>query len=158
MTSDVRRFLAFVVGTFAVVGLSFGLAGHVVVWWARTQFLSAASGNSPDAFGPVFVALVFFQTTATIFLVGTGLSALLGALAGSRFRSAREAVVVAGAGGTAGYYVMTLVALVVLSLAGGRGTEQTYGLGQALAPFALSGVPAAVAGTVGGLLGSRLAR
>lgn len=154
---ETRRLAVFLVLLSGVVGVGVGLVGHVTVGWASTQFLAAAGGESPERFGPVFVALVFFQTTATVFVLGTTLSALLGALGGSRLPNVREALVVGAGGGGAGYYVMALSALLVLSLVGGRGTAQTYDLGQALGPLALSGLPAIGVGAVGAVLGSKLA-
>jgi hypothetical protein len=154
---EARRLAGFLLLLSAVIGVAVGLVGHVAVGWARTQFLTGASGSSPETFGPVFVALVFFQTTVTVFVVGTALSALLGALAGSRVPSPRDAVVVGAGGGGVGYYVMALSAVVVLSFVGGDGTAQTYGLGQALGPLVLSGLPVVVAGAVGAVLGSELA-
>ena len=154
---DARRLVGFLLLLSTAVGVAVGLVGHVSLGWARTQFLTAAGGSTPEAFGPVFLALVFFQTTVTVFVVGTALSALLGSLAGSRVRTVRDALVVGAGGGGAGYYLMALSAVVVLSFAGGRGTAQTYDLGQALGPLVLSGVPAVVAGAVGAVLGSELA-
>jgi hypothetical protein len=156
--SESRRLAGFLLVLSAVIGVAVGLAGHVAVGWARTQFLTAATGNSPTTFGPVFVALVFFQTTVTVFVVGTALSALLGSLAGSRLTELREALLVGAGGGGAGYYVMALTAVLVLSLAGGPGTDQTYSLAQAVGPVALSGLPAVAAGALGAVLGSGLAR
>jgi hypothetical protein len=155
--SEARRLVGFLVVLGAVIGVAVGLGGHVAVSWARTQFLTAASGSSPASFGPVFVALVFFQTTVTVFVLGTALAALLGSLAGSRIPDLRGAIVVGAAGGGGGYYVMALAAVVVLSFVGGRGTGQTYSLGQALGPLVLLGLPAVAAGTVGAVLGSELA-
>jgi hypothetical protein len=155
--SETRRLVGFLLGLSAIIGVAVGLGGHVAIGWARTQFLTGATGNSPETFGPVFLALVFFQTTVTVFVVGTALSALLGALAGSRLPDFRDAVVVGVGGGGGGYYVMAVVAVVVLSFVGGPGTGQTYGLGQALGPLAVSGIPAVAAGAVGAVAGSLLA-
>lgn len=155
--SEARRLVGFLVVLSAIIGVAVGLGGHVAVGWARTQFLTAAGGQSPSSFGPVFVALVFFQTTVTVFVVGTSLSALLGALAGSRLPDLYDALLVGTGGGGGGYYAMVATAVVVLSFVGGPGTGQTYSVGQAVVPLVLSGLPAVAAGAVGAVLGSELA-
>lgn len=150
------RVVGLIVGVFAVLGVALGVSGYLAMEWATEQFLVAAEGPTAERFGPVFVALIAFQTTVSQFLVGTAVAGVVGAMAGSRFAVPRTAGLVAATGSMTGFYLMGAIAVVVLSLVGGPGTEQVYGLGQALGPLALGGVPAGVAGGAGGVIGSTL--
>lgn len=152
------RVFGLVVAVFGVLGIALGASGYLAVDWARTQFLVAAGGTTPSQFGPVFVALVALQTTVSQFLVGTAVAGLVGTMAGSRFPDARTAGLVAGGGSLVGFYLMAALAVLPVTLAGGPGTEQVYGLGQAVGPLLLAGVPAAVAGGIGGVVGAALVR
>jgi hypothetical protein len=147
-----------IVATFAAVGVALGVVGFVTAEWARTQFVTAATGADPATFGPVFVALSTFQTTVTLFFAGPVLGAALGLLAGSRFVDPRSAAGVAAAGTLVGFFVMAGAGLVGLALPSGTGTGQTYALGRAVGPLLLSGVVTAATGGVAGALGSRFVR
>ncbi|WP_338741853.1 hypothetical protein [Haloplanus salilacus] len=153
-----RRQIGLIVATFAMVGVALGAVGFVTVDWARTQFVTAATGSNPATFGPVFVALSTFQTTVTLFFAAPVLAAALGLLSGSRFAVPTVAAGVAAAGALIGFFVMTGVGLVGLSLPSGAGTGQTYALGGAVGPLLLSGVATAVTGGVAGALGSLFVR
>lgn len=155
---SVRRQAGLIVGVFATVGVALGVVGFVAVDWARTQFVTGASGSDPATFGPVFVALVAFQTTVTLFFIGPALAAALGLLSGSRFTDRQRAGVVGAAGALVGFFVMTGLGLLGLSVPSGAGTEQTYALGGALGPLLLSGVATAASGGVAGVLGSTFVR
>lgn len=152
------RVFGLIVAVFAVLGVALGTSGYLAVDWARTQFLVAAGGATPSRFGPVFVALVAFQTTVSGFLVGTAAAGLVGTMAGSRFPDAGTAGLVAGGGSLVGFYLMSLVTVLLVTLVGGPGTEQVYDLEQVALPLLLAGAPAAVAGGVGGVVGSALVR
>ncbi|MFB6302589.1 MAG: hypothetical protein ABEH78_06990 [Haloferacaceae archaeon] len=152
------RVLGLIVGVFAVLGVALGASGYLAMEWAREQFVVAAGGTTPGQFGPVFVALVAFQTTVSQFLIGTAVAAVVGVMAGSRFAVPRTAGLVAAAGSLTGFYLMGLIAVLCLSLVGGPGTGQVYSVGQAFGPLAMGGVPAAVAGGAGGVAGAALVR
>lgn len=152
------RVFGLIVGVFAVLGIALGASGYLAMEWAREQFVVAAGGTTPGRFGPVFVALVALQTTASQFLVGTAVAGVVGAMAGSRFAVPRTAGLVAAAGSVTGFYLMGLIAVLVLSLVGGPGTGQVYDVGQALGPLALGGIPAGLAGGAGGAVGAALVR
>jgi hypothetical protein len=156
--SRTGRVLALVVGVFLALGLGLGVAGHLAVGWAGRQFVVGASGASPAEFGPVFVALVAFQTTVAALLVGVAVAGLVGAMAGSRFVAVRRAGLVAGVGSLLGFYVMGGTTVLLVSLAGGPGTEQVFDPGAALGPLALTGLLAGLAGGVGGVAGATLVR
>jgi len=153
-----RRQVALIVGTFTAVGLALGVVGFVAADWARTQFVTAATGTDPATFGPVFVALSVLQTTIALFFAGPVVAAALGLLSGSRFADAGTAGLVAAAGALVGFFVMAGAGLAGLSLVSGPGTGQTYPLAGAVGPLLLSGVATAVTGGVAGLLGSRFVR
>ena len=75
-----RRQASLIVATFALVGAALGVLGFVAGDWARTQFVTAASGAAPETFGPVFLALSVFQTTVTVLAVAPVLAAVVGLL------------------------------------------------------------------------------
>lgn len=153
-----RRQVGLIVATFATVGVALGVVGFVTADWARTQFVTAATGSTPATFGPVFVALSTFQTTVTLFFAGPVLAAALGLLSGSRFAAPTPAAGVAAAGALVGFFAMAGFGLVGLSLPSGGGTQQTYALGQAVGPLLLSGAATAATGGVAGALGSLFVR
>lgn len=149
--------LAGIVVVFATVGLGMGLTGYNAMAWAQTQFLTAAGGGTAERFGPVFVALVYFQSANVALFLGPVVAALSGLLFGSRMRDRRTAAAVGGGGALAGFYVMALTTVLVASLAlSGEGASQAFGLGQAVGPVAVAGLPAAVAGAIGGYVGPLL--
>jgi hypothetical protein len=152
------RVFGLIVAVFAALGVAIGGTGYLALDWARTQFVVAAGGTTPGRFGPVFVALVAFQTTVTQFLLGTAVAGLVGAMAGSRFADARTAGLVAAGGSVTGFYLMGAIAVLLLSLVGGPGAGQVYDPGQALGPLVLAGIPAGLAGGAGGVAGAALVR
>lgn len=152
------RVAGLIVGVFAVLGVALGVSGYLAMEWATRQFLVAAGGTTAERFGPVFVALVAFQTTVSQFLIGTAVAGVVGAMAGSRFAVPRTAGLVAAVGSITGFYLMGAISVLVLSLVGGPGTEQVYAPGQALGPLALGGLPAGIAGGIGGVIGSALVK
>jgi hypothetical protein len=156
--SRAGRVLGLVVGLFLALGVGLGAAGHLAVGWAGRQFVAGASGASPAEFGPVFVALVAFQTTVATLLVGVAVAGLVGAMAGSRFVTARRAGLVAGGGSLLGFYAMGGTTVLLVTLAGGPGTEQLFDPGAALGPLALTGLLAGLAGGAGGVAGTALVR
>ncbi|MFB6195553.1 MAG: hypothetical protein ABEI80_05240 [Haloplanus sp.] len=155
---SVRRQGGLIVATFAVVGAALGVVGFVTADWARTQFVTAATGSTPETFGPVFLALSVFQTTVTLLFAGPVVAAMLGLLSGSRFPDGATAGGVAAGGALVGFFVMSGLGLAGLSLLTGTGTRQTYALGSAAGPLLLTGVVTAVTGGAAGVMGSRFVR
>jgi hypothetical protein len=153
-----RRQVSLIVGAFGVVGAAFGVVGFVVSDWALTQFVTAATGSTPETFGPVFVSLSVFQTTVTLFFAGPILAATVGLLAGSRFADAGTAGVVAGGGTLLGFFLMAAAGLAGIALLSGPGADQTYTLSAALGPLLLSGAATAATGGVTGVFGSLFVR
>jgi hypothetical protein len=152
------RQIFLIVGTFAAVGLALGVVSFVAADWARTLFVTAATGSQPTTFGPVFVALSVFQTTITLFFAGPVVGSTLGLLSGSRFADAGTAGLVAATGTLVGFFVMAGAGLAGLSLLSGPGADQIYPLAGAVAPLLLAGVATAVSGGVAGTLGSLFVR
>lgn len=153
-----RRQAGLIVGVFALVGAALGVVGFVAGDWARTQFVTGATGSSPATFGPVFLALSVFQTTITLFFAGPILAAVLGLLSGSRFADPSAAAGVAAGGSLVGFFAMAGLGLAGLAALSGAGTGQVYTLSTAVGPLLLSGVATTVTGGVGGALGSRFVR
>ena len=155
---SVRRQAGLIVATFALVGVALGVVGFVAGDWARTQFVTAASGSQPATFGPVFLALSVFQTTVTLLFTGPVLAAVLGLLSGSRFADPSAAAGVAAGGALVGFFCMAGLGLLGLSALSGPGTEQLYSLRAALGPLLLTGVVTMAVGGGAGALGSRFVR
>ena len=153
-----RRQAGLIVATFALVGVALGVLGFVAGDWARTQFVTAASGATPETFGPVFLALSIFQTTVTVLFVGPVLAAVLGLLSGSRFADPSAAAGVAAGGALVGFFCMAGLGLLGLSALSGPGTAQVYSLRAALGPLLLSGAVTTATGAGAGALGSRFVR
>jgi hypothetical protein len=155
---SVRRQTGLIVAVFALVGAALGAVGVVVGDWARTQFVTGATGADPATFGPVFLALSVFQTTVTLFFAAPVLAAALGLLSGSRFADATAAAGVAGGGSLVGFFAMAGVGLLGLSTLSGAGTGQIYALRSAVGPLLLSAAATTVTGAGTGALGSKFVR
>lgn len=155
---SVRRQIGLIVAVFALVGVALGVVGVVAGDWARTQFVTGATGAEPATFGPVFLALSVFQTTVTLFFAGPVLAAALGLLSGSRFADASAAAGVGGGGTLVGFFAMAGIGLLGLSTLSGVGTGQIYSLRAAVGPLLLAGVATTLTGGVAGALGSRFVR
>jgi hypothetical protein len=153
-----RRQAGLIVATFALVGVALGVLGFVAGDWARTQFVTAASGAAPETFGPVFLALSVFQTTVTMLVVGPVLAAVLGLLSGSRFADPTAAAGVAAGGALVGFFCMAGLGLLGLSALSGPGTAQVYSLRGAVGPLLLAGAVTTATGAGTGALGSRFVR
>lgn len=155
--SRVEDALAGIVVVFAAIGLGLGLTGYNTMAWAQSQFLTAAGGGTAQQFGPIFVALVYFQGAAVAFFLGPVVAALLGLLFGTRMRDPRMAAVVTAGGSLVGFLVMAFLTVAVSSLAlSGEGATHTFGLLQALVPLLLASIPTAIAGGITGYVGPHL--
>ena len=151
---SVGRGIAFLVGAYAAVGAAFGIVGYTAMRWGAVQFIAAAGGADPGRFGPVLLAVVFFQTTVAFMLAGPLLAGTVGAMVGSQFPRRREAAVVGGGGSLLGFVALAVLGLGLTSLIGGEGTDQLYGLGSAVGPLALAATATALTGVAAGALGS----
>lgn len=148
--------LAGIIAVFGTVGLGTGLTGYNTMAWAQSQFLTAAGGSARE-FGPIFVALVYFQGANVAFFLGPVVATLAGLLFGTRMRDRRTAAAVAGGGALVGFYLMALLTVLLSSLAlSAQGASQSFGLLQALVPIVLAGIPTAIAGTIAGYVGPML--
>jgi hypothetical protein len=151
--TDAAETVGWIVATFAALGVALGLAGYVSVSWGYEVFVLAAQGQGgvAERFGPIFVSLVFFQNVSVAFFVGLVASLLAGLTFGSQFYDGRTAVLATGAGGLVGFYVMVVLAFLLMSM--GMQTARGFGLGDALVPFLLAGVPSGIVGAVAGYFG-----
>lgn len=143
--------VGWIVAIFAVLGVALGLAGYVSVSWGYDVFVTSARGATAERFGPIFVALVFFQNVSVAFFVGLLGSLLAGLTFGSRFYDGRIAVLATGVGGLVGFYAMVALAFVVMSM--GMQVPRGVGLDDALVPFLLAGIPSGIVGALAGYLG-----
>lgn len=153
-----RRQASLIVATFALVGAALGVLGFVAGDWARTQFVTAASGAAPETFGPVFLALSVFQTTVTVLAVAPVLAAVVGLLSGSRFADPTAAAGVVAGGALVGFFCLAGLGLLGLSALSGPGTAQVYSLRGAVGPLLLAAAVTTATGAGAGALGSRFVR
>lgn len=138
----------FATAVYAAFGLVLGSIAFVTGQWAQTQFITNASGQAPTEFGPVFIAVIFVQTAASILLFGPVIAVFVGRLIGSAFDSPATALVSGAAGGLFGSYVMAAVAIGLLTLSKGDAANQAFTLRQAIRPILLAGIPTAIVGGV----------
>lgn len=143
--------VGWIVAVFAALGVALGLAGYVSVSFGYEVFVVGAQGETAQRFGPLFLAVVFFQTVSVVFFVGVVTALAVGLSFGSRFHDWTVAVAVAGVGGIVGFYLMAMLAFGLTSV--GMPTARGFGLGDLLVPLILAGVPSGLVGAVGGYLG-----
>lgn len=150
--TKVSETVGLIVAVFAALGFGLGLAGYVSISWGHSVFVASASGPTAERFGPLFVSVVYFQNVSAIFFVGLITSLVSGLLFGSNFLQARNALLATGGGTIVGFWMMALVALVIMSL--GMGEPRGFGLFDAFGQIALAGIPAGIVGSVAGYLGA----
>ena len=145
--------VGWIVATFAALGIAIGLAGYVSVSWGHEVFVVAAQGRGGTAerFGSIFVSVIFFQNVSVAFFVGLLASFATGLVFGSRMYDRTNAVLATGAGGLVGFYLMIVLAFLVMSM--GMATPRGFDLGDALLPFLLAGIPSGIVGAVAGYFG-----
>lgn len=146
---------AAVVGVFAMVGIGLGISGFLTISTVKSQF---ADGGE-NLFGSLAVALIFLQNIYTTFLLGSLVAATGGMLAGITGSDRVSATVGGGIGTFVGFYVMAILAfvLMLLSLGGDAGGGDVGGLGNFIVPLLGAGVPATVVGTSTTYLTARFA-
>lgn len=144
------------VAVFLLIGLTVGVAGAISMVWAQGQFLAPGADQRTQVLGQLFVSVIHFQSTVVLFLLGPVLAAVLGLGLGSRIGSSTTAGLVSGGSALLGFYLMTVVAILLMGLAlSPAGSRQTYSLGQAVGPVVVAGIAAGAAGGIAGALGSR---
>ena len=143
--------VGWIVATFAALGIAIGLAGYVSVSWGHEVFVTAAQGATAERFGPIFLSVIFFQNVSVAFFVGLLASFATGLVFGSRMYGRTNAILATGAGGLFGFYLMVVLAFLVMSM--GMATPRGFGLGDAIVPFLLAGIPSGIIGGIAGYFG-----
>ena len=149
--TDATETAGWIVATFAALGVAIGLAGYVSVSFGHEVFVAGARGATAERFGPLFLALVFFQNVSVAFFVGLLASFATGLVFGSQLYDRRDAVLATGGGGLVGFYLMVVLAFSIMSM--GMATPRGFGLGDVLVPVLLAGIPSGIVGAVAGYFG-----
>lgn len=150
---DILQSVGFVTAVFAVFGIVLGILSFVSGSWAQSQLITGAGGGD---FGPVFIAIAYLQTAIIIFFLGPVIAALVGGLLGGVFSNPKTALITGGGGSLVGFYIMSVIALGVLTLSKGGQAQQAFSFGQALFPMLISGIPTAIMGSLVSALSSAL--
>lgn len=161
-TGSLRPAMA-LLGIFAIIGVSLGLAGHGGISMMNEQFVQGAEGEFSAGIGQLLVVAVFVQSSLTTVFLGPVVGTL-GSVAVTRSQSLKSAVATGSIASLIGFFVMVGIAVFIMTMAlstgdasgGTGGGGGGGGPGQVTKPILYSAVPTAVAGGVGGLIGSRL--
>lgn len=156
-TSPIRS-IGVIVGVFAAIGIGLGLTGYISLGWVESTFTSADQSEMANSFGQMFVAIVFFQSVIVTFFTGPTVAALSGLVTGISQASRTRAAGISGVGAFVGFYIMVVLAIVVMSLAygsggGGSGGSGSIDLINAFTIAAQAGIPTAAVGVVAGYIG-----
>lgn len=148
-------------GIFAIIGVSLGLAGHGGISMMNEQFVQGAESEMGAGIGQLLVVAIFVQSSLTTVFLGPVVGTL-GSVAVTQSQSVKSAVATGSAASLVGFFVMVGIAVFIMTMAlstgdasGGTGGGEG-GFGQVTKPILYSAVPTTVAGGVGGLIGSRL--
>lgn len=156
-TSPVRS-IGVIVGVFAAIGVGLGLTGYISLSWVESVFTSADQSEMANSFGQMFVGLVFLQSVIITFFTGPTVAALSGLVTGISQASRTRAAGISGVGAFVGFYVMVVLAIVVMSLAyssggDGSGGSSSVDMMNALTTAIQAGIPTAAVGVIAGYIG-----
>lgn len=159
-SSSTVRYVALVVAAFAVVGVGMGLTGYWGMSWLEGQLVGSSQSEMANAFGQMFVALVFVQSAFIALFTGPTVATLAGLTTGTSLRDGRQAAFVGGAGAFVGFFVMVVLAIGIMAAgfstgSGGDGGQSTIDAGEILGEMWKAGVPTALAGALAGYVGTR---
>lgn len=143
------------VGLFALVGVAVGAIGATTTGWAEATFATEATGRAAE-FGPIFVAQLYFVTSATVVLLGPILGAPLGTAFGMRTRSTADGAVVGGLGCGIGAFALSTIAVAMVVASHGAAAEQAHGFAGVLSPAAIGGLASGIVGGVAGIVGASI--
>lgn len=156
-TSSLRS-IGVIVGVFAAIGVGLGLTGFISIGWIQGTFTSPDQGEFANSLGQMFVGLVFLQSVIITFFTGPTVAALSGLVTGISHESRTRAAGISGVGAFVGFYVMVILAIVVMSLAyssgsDGSGGSSSFDIGNAFATAAKAGIPTAAVSVIAGYIG-----
>lgn len=140
-----------VVGLFVILGIGLGLAGYV----GLDQFMPQQTGEQ-DFGGALIGALLIFQSITFMYFIGPVMAVTSGIFTGKQPGSKVVSAISGGAGSFVGYYLMFIIAFLIMTMAlpetggGGGGGDGGVQLGDSLVQAGVIGLPT---GIVGGITG-----
>lgn len=143
------------VGVFALVGVAVGAIGATTTGWAEATFATEATGRSAE-FGTIFVAQLYFVTSATVVLLGPILGAPLSTAFGMRTSSTTDGAVVGGLGCAIGAFALSTIAVAIVVASRGAAAEQAHGFAAVITPAVIGGVASGIVGSVAGGIGASI--
>lgn len=159
--SKLGKYIGFTVGVFAIVGVGIGLTGFFPLEYVVGEFSTTEGGQFAQAIGQLFIGVVFLQSIMMAMFTGPTVGGLTGLVSAFALEDRASSVVVGGLGGFVGFYVMVLIAVIVMSMAmpsGGDGGQATMGqatdLSRVLSPILKSGLPTGIVGALTGAVGA----
>lgn len=151
-------------GIFAIIGISLGLAGHGGISMMNEQFVEGAESEMGAGIGQLLVVAIFVQSSLTTVFLGPVVGTL-GSVVTTRSQPLKTAVATGSVASLVGFFVMVGIAVFIMATAlstgdasggSGGGGGSSSGLGQVVKPMLYAAAPTAIAGGVGGFIGSRL--
>lgn len=156
---DVKHQIKYAVGIFGIVGLGFGLTGFVF-----TDILipgvTSSSGSTGSTGSSLFGGFLTIFSLLSILVLAALSGPILGVISALRvdeaFDTDRVAYVTSASGNVAGYVVMLVVTVLMLSVTGSTGggsstgdaTGGLFNLGDLLVPFVALSIPVGVVGAL----------
>ncbi|WP_049972805.1 hypothetical protein [Haladaptatus cibarius] len=159
-TSNTGKNIGLIIAVFGVVGIGIGLTGFISVGWMQGTFTNPEQGEIANSFGQLFVGLILLQSIILAFFTGPTIATVTGLISGLSTADGKQAAVVNGVGSFVGFYVMVVVAVVVMSLAydggssSGGSSESLFDLGNTLTTALKVGIPTGAVGVIAGYLGT----
>ena len=144
------------IAIFAVAGLGLGLTGYIGMGFAEDSL--GTGGGGEDPFADAFIAIVFLQSILVTLFAGPLVAVISGVISGHVLQDRIGSIFVGGAGSFVGFFIMIVLAVIIMSMgfSGGGGSTTGGGgpLGETLRPMIQAAIPTTLAGAVAGLLGS----
>lgn len=147
------------IAVFAVLGVGIGLTGFFPMEYIVNQFSSTDGGQIAQAIGQLLIGVVFLQSVLMSMFLGPTVAGLTGLLSSLSLNSRGSAIIAGGVGGFIGFYLMVIIAVVIMSAAlpagdgGGTSGQQATDLSQLLGPILKSGFPSGLVGAATGAIG-----
>lgn len=143
-----------VIGLFAVLGIGLGLAGYIVL----DQLVPGSDGQG-QMFGQALISgLLVLEAVAVMYFLGPAMAVVSGIYSGRQDDTPANTALTGGVGSFVGFYVMFVLAFLIMSLAfpetnGGGGSGPTD-LGNNIVEMILVGIPTGFVGAISGLITS----
>lgn len=142
------------IAIFAVAGLGLGLTGYIGMGFAEDSL--GTGGGGEDPFADAFIAIVFLQSILVTLFAGPLVAVISGVISGHVLQDRIGSIFVGGVGSFVGFFIMIVLAVIIMSMGFSGGGSTTGGegpLGETLRPMIQAAIPTTLAGAVAGLLG-----